>query len=90
MRDKEIDALRISEAEERSHLTAFDGLYGDDVAAGVLLQKAGSITMLLSDPTRVGWRSQRDKKIDDLVSRFMSEILDTMVQADNATSFVFS
>lgn len=89
-REKEPSAFRRSEEEARSALVEFDGRCGDYVAAGVIHQKSGASAMLLSDPTRGGWRSRRNMAIDDLVSCFMSEMFDTLAQANSATSCVFT
>lgn len=62
----------------------------EDGAVGIILEEAGASAIILSYPTSGGWRSRREKEIKDLVARFMTQNLDTMAQAESATSCVFS
>lgn len=87
-REKEVEALRPSEDKARQDL-ALDGRRSEDVASTVLLEKAGASDMLLSDPTRGGWRSRRDKEIEYLVPSCMTDISDSMELADSAKICAF-
>lgn len=60
------------------------------ISSFVLLEKAGSSAMLLSDPTQGGRNSRRDRAIDVFLSLFMADICNTMTQVDSATSLFFS
>lgn len=89
-RNNEIQALRRSEVEDRTALATLEGRRSEEVADGVLLEKACCSAMLLSDQTQGGWSYRWDKEIDGLVSCCMDDIRNTMTQADSATSCVLS
>lgn len=81
--DKVLDSLRRSDYESQAALAVLENLRVYKVTSRVFLNNSGVYLMFLAGPTLGGCRSHLQKKIDNLVCKFMAGIQYNIMKADS-------